>query len=460
MRARPWLCLLFPAVAATAYLMPLAPPAQLGWLYMGLHLALTAVMLAVWTRGAADAAWVLAAGGLARLLLIGVPPFTSHDIERYLWDGRVWLAGFDPYRLAPDAPALAPLRALWPTPAEHAAYPTLYPPAALALFALAADAGLPLATLVWKSATAGASLATLAVATSVLRAIGAERHLALVALSPLLVLEAGVGGHVDAFAGLAVVVALACAQRRHAGAAGVALGLGTLIKLLPAFALLPLALSLGRRAGTRLVLCALATIGAGYGLSSAAGLRPLGSLVVFFERWSFGSPLGALLARWATPPMARVALLAVLLAGLALAARAARRGRWLVGVQLALAAPLLASPVVFPWYLVPLVPAAAAAPSLALLGWLTALPLTYEVIGPFAQSGVWHPAAWPLWSIALAWAGQLALWSHAAARRRAVRRAAALPAPADSPLPAQASKTCGAPADSPRLVANAQRTGG
>ena len=43
-----------------------------------------------------------------RLFLIAAP--VSDDVYRYVWEGRVRLAGFNPYLLAPDDPALAHLR--------------------------------------------------------------------------------------------------------------------------------------------------------------------------------------------------------------------------------------------------------------------------------------------------------------------------------------------------------------
>ena len=58
--------------------------------------------------------------GLAALaLLFGAPlvlapPVLSDDLYRYLWEGRMWIEGFNPYRLAPEDLALSPLRdELW-----------------------------------------------------------------------------------------------------------------------------------------------------------------------------------------------------------------------------------------------------------------------------------------------------------------------------------------------------------
>ena len=35
---------------------------------------------------------------LARLVLIGVDPYLSNDVDRYLFDGRIALAGYDPIK--------------------------------------------------------------------------------------------------------------------------------------------------------------------------------------------------------------------------------------------------------------------------------------------------------------------------------------------------------------------------
>lgn len=71
--------------------------------------------------------WTVAVG--ARVILLFMHP--GDDIWRYIWDGRVTLAGFNPYQLAPNAAALEQLRdaAVWP----HVGHPTLtavYPPLA------------------------------------------------------------------------------------------------------------------------------------------------------------------------------------------------------------------------------------------------------------------------------------------------------------------------------------------
>ena len=142
-------------------------------------------------------------------------PLTSDDIYRYVWDGRVQLAGIDPYRFVPLDPALTFLRdaQLFPPggppainrPGVH----TIYPPGAQALFTAVAfllPASLGLAGL---RVVAGAAV----VITTVLlgRYLGPRRGLALLyGANPLVMIEAANGGHLDALVALAVLGVVWC----------------------------------------------------------------------------------------------------------------------------------------------------------------------------------------------------------------------------------------------------------
>jgi alpha-1,6-mannosyltransferase len=393
-------CVAFLVISGAAYFVPALPPTMCGRATIALYVSLTVLMFGVWRTSlrsnCTEHAWTMPCGIAVRLLLVFVPPFTTHDIDRYLWDGRVVLAGYDPYRLAPDAPALAALRSLWPTPAEHAHYTTLYPPGALAVFAATARIGGEAAPLVWKLLVAGASVGTLLAIVRLLRERGIERHLPLVALSPLLVLEGGVGGHLDLLAALTVALALLLATRNRPLAAGIAIGTGVLVKFLPGTLFLPLAAHFPGNERWRLLTGTIATVGLGYGLAVAFGLQPLGSFFVFFAKWRFGAPLFAVLAG-VTPAPVSFLLGSLLVVGLLLSWILAQRGQLATGIEVALATPLMVSPVVFPWYLGPLAALSALEPSATLLAWLTAAPLSYEVLDRFAPGRGWSPRLWPLW---------------------------------------------------------------
>src|SRR5262249_10157657 len=74
---------------------------------------------------------ILICVSIFRLALSGLPPFTSDDVYRYIWDGHVQAAGINPYRYAPDASELAALRDDRIHPfINHPHLPTIYPPLA------------------------------------------------------------------------------------------------------------------------------------------------------------------------------------------------------------------------------------------------------------------------------------------------------------------------------------------
>lgn len=415
----PLACGIFLASCLSIYGVVAVVPAQTGTGYIALHLVMTAAMLIAWRYGnPKQIGMILWIGIVARILLIPAPMLSSNDAERYLWDGAMALAGFDPYSVPPADPAVAALRAIWATPPEHAAYPTLYPPAALGLFALSALAGPVWGIWLWKLIASLAGIALVPLAHRLLRRHGLERHLALVALSPLLVLETGVGAHVDSIVALLIVLALLAFDRRKPTWVGTLLGLGICVKLLPAAVLAVLVIAAGWRGGARMLTAALGVLVLIYGAVFAFGWRPVGSLPVFFEKWRNGSPLFTLLeSQLSTPGL--LAVIGAMALGAAIAVLVvARRQPW-VAAQIALATPLVLSPVTFPWYLCALVPLAASAPSATLLIWLTASPLIYEVRDRFVSEGVWMPALWPLAMIGAGWVIGIAI-DAARARYRCV----------------------------------------
>ena len=380
---------------------------------------------------------VLAVGVLARLILIGADPYTSNDVDRYLFDGRIALTGLDPYQVSHDHPALAQLRELWQPPAEHAKYPTLYPPLALAMFAFAANIGVGFdvesAQLAWQLMLTGASIASLYFIYLLLKAHNKLQHLPLVALSPILIVETGVGLHLDAFSTLAVVAALYYWHRNKLSLVGICIGLGVLCKILPLVLLMPLVFAnFSWRRSSIIVLSALSVIIAGYGITLALGFYPVGSIGVFFEKWRFAAPLFSLLNQL-NPQAFVIALTAIttsLIVAVGLLAISHQQLNnqqtvvnkeiasaesdlktkhytlsepLILACHLALVIPLLISPVLFPWYLMPLAALLALKPNAALMIVLGVMPLTYEVLNQFICCQIWQPAQWPIVLLASAY---------------------------------------------------------
>jgi hypothetical protein len=389
-------------VVGAVFLLPALPAALSGSSYIVIHLALTGLMFALWRAEDVDMKMVLMAGLCLRVILIPAPIFSSNDSERYLWDGAVVLAGLDPYITAPNMAEAADLRTLWPTPEEHSAYPTLYPPGALALFALSALAGPVKGVWLWKALVSLAGLLSLLIGYDLLKRRGMLRHLPLLALSPLLLLETGVGAHLDAFCVLAVVAALALCDREKFVLAGLIIGWSASLKFLPAVMAGPLIFYLRPKAALRLFLSSLTGFISIYVLAIASGFQAIGILPVFFEKWRNGAPFYNAL-EYALSPESLIWVIGIIAISMfAFSAYLARKGQIVFALIITFAAPLLLSPVVFPWYLSVLVPLAALRPSAAILAWVSAAPLGYIVLNDWLSQGIWQPPDWPLWCIASA----------------------------------------------------------
>ncbi len=363
---------------------------------------------------------VLAIGMAARLLLLPLPP--SDDIYRFIWEGKVSLNGFSPYRFAPDHAYLAFLRDADWARINHPHIPTIYPPLAQALFRLLARLGPKV--LVFKAGFLACDLAAFFALSGLLRsrrekgagsgeglhetligkegrggtagasgdgaARGNEAHvLAAYFLNPLLIFEIAGRGHFDALAaGLNVAFLWALGS----GWAPAWLGLGGLAKI-TSLALAPLlVLRDGCRKGSAWAIAACAAVG--------ILLWRLGALDVlqrFATRFRFNGAVPGLLDYGFPflPAMARNVLLAALF-GLALAFCLWRSRRDPPESQAlaCLGAALLFSPTLHPWYLIWILPFAALRLSRPWLLLTATSLISYEVYARAAATGAWSERAW------------------------------------------------------------------
>lgn len=240
---------------------------------------------------------VLLVALLLRLPLLALPPALSDDVLRYVWDGRVVNAGENPYRLAPEAAELAPLRdELWQR-LPHRDVPTVYPPLALGTFSIAARTPVPV--LVFKTLVTLADLAACALLLALARRRGLpDARAAWYAWSPLVALETAGMGHVDALALAPTIAAVLWLTPRRDGertgpaatlASAAALAAGALAKLAPVAAL-PLAV---RASGRPLRYAAVALLLIAAVLApvalSVGGVPP--GLLTYGVSWEFNGPL-------------------------------------------------------------------------------------------------------------------------------------------------------------------------
>ncbi len=222
-----------------------------------------------------------------RLLLVPLPPTLSDDVLRYLWDGKVVTNGSNPYALVPDAVELSGLRDERWERMPHRDVEAVYPPFALGLFSIAASAPRP--EIAWKVLLVAVELvgAGFFLAWGRRRGIGDER-LALYLWNPLVTLEVAGMGHVDG-AGVALLMIGVWALDRRPVAAAVALAGAVLVKLVP-LALLPFWARRAARRRSFVLTVVLLLAAVLVPLFASVGGAPPG-WVRFGVSWEFNGPL-------------------------------------------------------------------------------------------------------------------------------------------------------------------------
>jgi hypothetical protein len=347
--------------------------------------------------------WLVLGVAIAmRLLTLAAPPVLSSDLYRYVWDGRVQLAGINPYRYLPAADDLAFLRddAVYPhiNRAEYAL--SVYPPAAQMFFALAAM--VTPGVFGMKVMIAAFDALAMIALMLLLRVAGRDpAELLIYAWLPLPVWESAGNAHIDGAAAGLLALALLVAVRGRSAWTGIVLGVATLTKFLPAV-VLP---AFWRPRDWRLPIAFVATLAVLYLPYSLIGWQVLGFLPGYFSEEGFTNGQGIFLLQllgsvmmlpaWASKVYVALvlAVLGLLAARFAFATErpAASGARVLVQARQAVVLGtvlLVALSPHYPWYLVWLAPLACLAPLPGVLWILAAAPILAH--GSFEY--LWVPA--------------------------------------------------------------------
>ncbi len=349
-----------------------------------------------------------------------MPPGSDDDIHRYVWDGRVQRLGYNPYIVVPSDPALGGFHTPETRTLNNPNVPSPYPPGAELFFR--AVTAIHESVFALKVAFVVCDLAIVLVLLDILRRGRQGAHWVLAyAWNPLLATEVAGSGHIDIVGVLLLLVSVAALVRRWRAVAALAFGLAVSVKLLP-IVLLPL---YWRRVRMRDAALAAIVVGLLYVPFLKHGRIPIGSLGTYVQRFRFNDPVFATLERVAAPQV--VAGLAVLVGFLtAIWMRRKPAEGALDAFAWPMAASLLCAPVVYPWYLLWLLPFIKSTSTVPIMIWTLSIIPTYYV---------WHlrivgrPWLVPTWIMVLEY-GSVAVAAAIIALRR-ITRSAALQCSAD-----------------------------
>jgi len=319
---------------------------------------------------------VLAAVWHAEFLRL--PSGVDDDIHRYVWDGRLQRLGYNPYIVVPSDPAVKGLHTPETRNLNNPDLPSPYPAGAQLFFR--AVTAIQESTFAFKVAFVVCEFAIILVLFDVLRCTRQGLHLVLAfAWNPLLAIEAAGSGHIDIVGALLLLVSAAALVRRWRPAAAVALGLAIAVKFLPVV-LLPLYWKRVRIRDAALAAVVAALLYVPFLDRSFFnhGRVPIGSLGTYVQNFRFNGPVFAALARVAPPQLpAGLAVLVGLVTATWLRQRRAAPEWSPDQFAWPMAACLLCAPVVFPWYLLWLLPFLTSASTLLILLWTVSIIPTY-----------------------------------------------------------------------------------
>ena len=333
----------------------------------------------------------LALAALWQLPFLLAPPGADDDIHRYVWDGRVQRLGYNPYLLIPNDPSLAALHTSETRGLNNPYLASPYPPGAQLFFR--AVTAISESTFAFKLAFVICDWAMVLVLLTVLRWTGRGEHWVLAyAWHPLLATEVAGSGHIDIVGVLLLVASAAALMRRWRAVAAVAFGLAVAVKFLP-IVLAPL---YWKRVRIRDAALASAIAGLLYVPFLDHDRIAFGSLGAFVHSFRFNDPIFARLERSMSPEA--IAGLAVF-AGLLIAAGIrAGSAEWSSSAfAWPMAASLLFAPVLYPWYLLWMLPFIGPASTLPIIIWTLSIISTDYVWYMRALGRPWIVPGWVLW---------------------------------------------------------------
>ncbi len=369
---------------------------------------------------------------IARLVLLPMEPGT--DVWRYVWEGLIQNAGYNPYAIAPWSDSLAALRTDWWVKVNHPSISAVYPPLTELIFRVLAAIS---PTLIFFKLTIMA--ADLGVCVLLWRRFGTAALM--YAWNPLVIYVFTGGAHYDSWFVLALVagwLVFEKAETRRSRLAGALLiGVSVAIKYVSAPIGAFIVLAICRRHGWREAGCATALI----------ALPFLASLAVFWSQFGVHSIAASEFSQYARSAELLPRLVAefwenstrmnsvfVLPFAVFVLWRLWRAQSLRAFAEDVFFALYVISPAIHAWYFTWAIPFAAASRNLGLrlvgLSGFVYFLLEYQVA---AHAGEWRQSGW---EVALMW-GPLVLgflwsrWRESAATRQGRPR---LPMPAPASL--------------------------
>jgi hypothetical protein len=360
---------------------------------------------------------ILIIGFAIRMILIPSTPFLSDDVYRYLWDGKVFFNGFNPFAFAPSSPFLEKLRDATVYPyINFPEIPTVYPPLAQIVFGISYLIGYN--PLIWKLILLIFEIIlVLFLYKLILHFRMNTMRLAIYLLNPIVVIETYASGHLDVLAISFLIIAIYYFYKNKTWASLLAFILSILVKYMPILMILPFLkkrflLKMSIIIGLLCVILMPFTIG---------GTIPTAGIISYANRWEFNGFLyktilyifgliGIESHKWFSfinngqievfyftgafyyKVIASVVILAIIIDQFKkLKMTENFKGiNYLNSSFFVCATMLLLSPTLYPWYIIWLIPLLVLLPKWSWLIFTMLIQLSYYVLQNYHTNGIWE----------------------------------------------------------------------
>lgn len=180
---------------------------------------------------------IIFTGAFLRLIIFDTTPWLSEDVYRFLWDGKLWLNGTDPFAFIPKEAMAKQLpgtsEALYEQ-LNSPTYFTIYPPTNQLLFTIAALLPVKGGVLLLRSFILLAEMLTLTLLPKALKKWNINpKVMLLYAFNPLIIIELTGNLHFEAFVVLFLVLSLSSFAQNRFINSSVFMGLAASFKLIP-----------------------------------------------------------------------------------------------------------------------------------------------------------------------------------------------------------------------------------
>ena len=333
-----------------------------------------------------------------RFVLWMSPPTLSDDIYRYVWEGKIFAAGLNPFAHAPADQALYAFRdkEIFPY-INHQELSTIYPPLSLFIFRLCAKLSATVAAM--KMTFILFDLLTIGILFLILNAMHiSPLRVIIYAWNPLVIMEFAGSGHLDSAGIFFLMLALYLFITGRRVSSTIALTLSFLVKFLSGM-FIPFVL--GKRKILYLFIFVL-LVGVSYVPFFSAGDKLFNSLLQYSQRWIFNASMyDLLMLLFQSNTKARLAAAAILLAVFfVLLFKHSRqpadtRAVYIFStVFILMGCTFVFSPVLYPWYLCWIIPLMAIVPNRAWLVLSGSIFLSYLIWKGYVEAGIWQENMW------------------------------------------------------------------